>query len=566
MKRRAFITRASLFGIPLLGGRVDEAAASDLASGSNAGSAGAPFPRTPDEMNGGVTPVSLQFPVGNVRRYGATGDGVTDDSASIQAAVNASLTVHFPAGNYLVRRKVDLRSGSSLNGDGAATLKTDGTSYILSAVGRIGSRHSLRSDVKRGDIKISASSTTGSSYKSAGGYFLQSDKLPLGHAVHRSGELGVVSSVNQDEVHVAGSVLADYSVTDKAMAAPVAFVENISIRGLRLSNDNYASNPTRATSALIYLEFVRDFRISECALQKNNSSGIAVFNCVSGVIADNTIGQLHDSGSGILGYGVQIGFSSQNITVSGNTFTECRHAVTTGTGTKASRTPNYGVSRGLAIVGNSISNCSHSGLDTHEDSDGVTISGNTVIACKPVGIHVRSYRSSICGNTITACAGKAIRIAKTAQDSVASGNIISGIRIANSDGDGIVVDSRAVTITGNRISNCDRHGISVEANASKDICITGNSCRNNGQAVAGNGININRRGTISQLTVVGNACTDDQTRKTQRFSFAIEAGTRISRADCLVASNNFSSSLQGGVRNQGIGAPEYANNLGRTTG
>ena len=562
MKRRAFITRASLLSVPLLGGRVSAAGESDLASGNNSDPAGTPFLGTPDELSGGVTPVSQQYPVADVRRYGATGDGVTDDSASIQTAVNASLNVYFPAGNYLVRKKIDLRTGSSLIADGTATLRTDGTSYILSAVGKIGSRRRLRGNVKRGTIRISAASTTGSSYKSAGGYFLQSDKLPLGHAIHRSGELGVVSSVNRDEIIVSGSVLAEYLIADKAMAAPVTFVENISIRGLRLTNDTYTNDPTKVTSALIYLEFVKDFRVSECAIQKNNSAGINAFNSLNGVISNNTIGELRDGRPGILGYGVQIGYSSQNITVSGNTFSECRHAVTTGTGTKASRTPNYGVSRGLAIVGNSISNCTSAGLDTHEDSDGVTISSNTVIACRPVGIHVRSYRSSICGNTITACAGKGIRIAKTAQDTVASGNIISGIRRASSDGDGIVVDSPAVTISGNRISNCDRHGISVEANASEDISITGNSCKNNGQAAAGNGININRRGPISRLTVVGNACTDDQARKTQRFNFAIEAGTSVSQADCLVANNNFSFSAQKPFENRGSGVPATSNNLG----
>jgi len=518
MKRRSFITRASLLSVPFLGSRSAEASE-----------------RSTDGSSGTALPPS------DVRRYGATGDGITDDSASIQAAVNASIEVYFPAGNYLIRKKIDLRTGSSLIGDGAATLRTDGTSFILSAVGKIGRRQALQRDVKRGDVNISIPSAAASSYALAGGYFLQSDKSPLGHAIHKSGELGVVTSVRNNVLLVAGSTLADYLAKDNAMAAPVTFVENISIRGLHLSNDNYKSNPTTRTSALIALEFVKDFRISDCTLKHNNSSGISVFNSIGGVIGHNIIGQLADGPSGILGYGVQIGFSSQNITVSGNSFSECRHAVTTGTGTKASRTPNYGVSRGLAIVGNSVSNCSHAGLDTHEDSDGVTITGNAVTGCKPVGIHVRSYRSSISGNTITACRGKGIRLAKTARDTIVSGNIISGIRIASSDGD-----------AGNRISNCDRHGISVQPNARNDISITGNSCLNNGQATTGDGININRRGNISRLTVIANTCANTESQRTQRSPFAVEPRTVLSQGDCLVSNNNFSASPQSGFQNRDV--------------
>ncbi|NNL50940.1 MAG: right-handed parallel beta-helix repeat-containing protein [Woeseiaceae bacterium] len=513
MRRRSFLSRASLLGLPFF--------ASQSAAASQ--------------------PVEGRAAPSNVRQFGAVGDGLTDDSAAIQAAVNASLHVYFPAGNYLVRKKIDLRSGSSLVGDGTAMLRTDGTSYILSAVGRIGARRPLRKDARHGDKQILAAASTGRQYQGAGGFLLQSEEIPLGHPTHRAGELGVVSSVNRDEVGVSGLVLADYLLADNAMAAPVTFVEGVSIRGLRLSNDNYAKNPSKVTSALIYLEFVKDFRVCDSSLQRNNSAGISAFNCVNGVISQNSIGQLRDGGRGILGYGVQIGFSSQNITVSGNTISECRHAVTTGTGTKSSRTPNHGVSRALTIVGNSISNCTNAGLDTHEDSDGVTITGNSIIACDPVGIHARSYRSSISNNTITSCTRMGIRISKTAKDTVVSGNMISGIRRGPSGGDGISIESQAVTVTGNRISECDRHGIAVMGDASTDISITGNSCSNNGQFSGGDGINIDRRGPISRLTVVGNTCVDLQTRPTQRSHFKIDPRTTLSKSDCLVTNNNFSS-------------------------
>ena len=37
----------------------------------------------------------------SVKDFGAVGDGVTDDTAAIQAAVNAANAIYFPAGTYV---------------------------------------------------------------------------------------------------------------------------------------------------------------------------------------------------------------------------------------------------------------------------------------------------------------------------------------------------------------------------------------------------------------------------------------------------------------------------------
>ncbi len=60
----------------------------------------------------------------NVKDYGATGDGVTDDTAAIEAAITAApagTTVFFPAGVYLVSSPVRLRGGLSYLGEGIGT-------------------------------------------------------------------------------------------------------------------------------------------------------------------------------------------------------------------------------------------------------------------------------------------------------------------------------------------------------------------------------------------------------------------------------------------------------------
>lgn len=70
----------------------------------------------------------------SVKDFGATGNGVTDDTAAIQAAINASavggFAVEFPAGNYLVEGVLTGGDGLVLigNGKGISTLTKGGVS------------------------------------------------------------------------------------------------------------------------------------------------------------------------------------------------------------------------------------------------------------------------------------------------------------------------------------------------------------------------------------------------------------------------------------------------------
>ena len=103
-------------------------------SGGAATAAGLALPRVADAralvnsaVGGFITDPtskpSIAWPVGlDIRDFGAKGDGVTDDTAAIQAAINACRltggTVHFPVGVYLVTASLDvtLASGDPLHG------------------------------------------------------------------------------------------------------------------------------------------------------------------------------------------------------------------------------------------------------------------------------------------------------------------------------------------------------------------------------------------------------------------------------------------------------------------
>jgi len=63
------------------------------------------YPVHADETTAGITPSNKAYPVGNVKRYGAAGDGTTDDTTACQNAIDVAETttakeVFFPVGTY----------------------------------------------------------------------------------------------------------------------------------------------------------------------------------------------------------------------------------------------------------------------------------------------------------------------------------------------------------------------------------------------------------------------------------------------------------------------------------
>jgi len=62
----------------------------------------------------------------NIKDYGAVGDGVTDDTAAIQAAIAANLNVFFPAGTYKITDTLVVRSSCQWRGEaGTLIFKTN---------------------------------------------------------------------------------------------------------------------------------------------------------------------------------------------------------------------------------------------------------------------------------------------------------------------------------------------------------------------------------------------------------------------------------------------------------
>jgi hypothetical protein len=84
------------------------------------------YARTAAEIAASVTPTAYQHPPGDVRRYGVTGDGSTDDTSTLQNAFNSGESVRVPAG-------LSVRTTNTVSFIGSRSLMFEGDSHILYA-------------------------------------------------------------------------------------------------------------------------------------------------------------------------------------------------------------------------------------------------------------------------------------------------------------------------------------------------------------------------------------------------------------------------------------------------
>lgn len=83
------------------------------------GSQSQPFyAQTAAEAAAGVTPTNFAYPPGDVRRYGAVGDGVTDDTTAILNSIASNQVTNLLTGNSVVSSAVSVPAGKGIIGAG----------------------------------------------------------------------------------------------------------------------------------------------------------------------------------------------------------------------------------------------------------------------------------------------------------------------------------------------------------------------------------------------------------------------------------------------------------------
>jgi hypothetical protein len=214
----------------------------------------------------------------DVRVYGATGDGVTDDEDAIQDALDAASAagggvVIVPPGEY-VADELQIPSGVTLEGIGEDSVLVG---CYVTAAGTAGDEIAFIAPAAKGatSISIPATGLTGSWLRLTSCINMQSPDAgidQLGHDETAHGYLAefvLVKTGNAGTADLQGALVWPYSNTPGAdtyasfttsTARVMAFHEGGRLRRLKLRGKNAAKNSN------IRLDFCRDFRIEDCVV------------------------------------------------------------------------------------------------------------------------------------------------------------------------------------------------------------------------------------------------------------------------------------------------------------
>lgn len=278
----------------------------------------------------------------NVRNYGAYGDGVHDDTAAIQAAINSLPStggvVQVPAGTYLIdtTRRINLRSLMLLQLDPGAVLKAKTSSvrraYIINVNGVKDVEIAGGQLVGERETHIYASGTT--------------DEWNHGMAINGSSRVTIrdirISKCTGDGICIGGAstdvVIANVVCTqNRRQGLSITQCTNVRVYDSEFSY-------TQGTKPECGIDIEPDppysasnIRIENCWIHNNKANGIQVYKRTSGVtLKSNTIE--YNTGYGILAigagggsivsnqikhnrlYGIGLRAISHHFSVSGNTF------------------------------------------------------------------------------------------------------------------------------------------------------------------------------------------------------------------------------------------------------
>lgn len=424
----------------------------------------------------------------SVKDFGAVGDGVTNDAAAIQLAVNAATanqTVYFPPGTYAVGSAgiaVTSKTGVTLLGDGAIIKITD-ISLLTTALGAATIRLSgcTRSGVRGLEIDGNSIASSGIGLTGCTECFVD------GVTVYSSGVNGQITS--------AGGGLRN-EFTNNTVYSAIG-----TSRGLWLGNVNATDMET-------------DIYIASNIVRNNPASGIVVSSVGGRVIGNHC---LTNEGSGIVIPGAN-GYSTKNLTVSGNFCVDnLFYGIQSDViySTDADLTANINVTgnvcnsnnRGIGggiyclnsqrwTVSNNVCNDNvYSGIQCDDRARNITVVGNTCNDTRSGGS--RTQQTGIRCNA-QAAANYGVLIA----DNTCSNNTVSGISLA--------------TVTPYTLSSVVISGNICYANSSRGIFVA--------EAAAGE---------MSEFVVANNVCGSNTTHD-----------LRLSLRDVAIGSNRYSTSQE----------------------
>jgi len=406
----------------------------------------------------------------NVRDFGATGDGVTDDTAAIQAALDAANSagggeVYVPTGSYALKAPLRIYSNTRLRADKRATF-IRAASYspmLLPGIGDVDGYEGVQ------NVEVSGGTWDGNGSQFPSGF----SHLMFGHA--RNILIQDVQLVNNYNSHcielnacqnviVRNCIMKGYAGTRIAEAVQIDLAKDSNVFP---PYGNYDNTPCD------------NILISGCVVE-DYSRGIGGHNATAGVFHTN-IRIIGCHFRNLTDQAIR-GYQWKYVSIIGNTFENCRMGIEMrpGSGADASSCGYY------TIKGNVFNR-----MTSENDGYGVWLNGDPDVLITD---------TIVAENVVNDAGNDGIYISYCTRCTIAN-NIIRG-----TDDQGISVFSTTYSnFMGNTVTRAQYHGIVL--NDSDHNVVQGNICYDNQRIGAGaENANIALVAGSDYNNVQGNTC------------------------------------------------------------
>lgn len=501
------------------------------------------YPRTAGEIAAVVTPTNYAYPVCDVRRYGAVGDGSTDDTSAFSNALLAAAQidgeVFVPAKNayYKITSALTVPSGITVRGEGYGSRVVQATADTAAFDLASTTNASLR------NLRISSTATSTSTLYKAVGLTGSTGATVDGcwfdgwanFCVEVSNNTATTTGFRITNNRFSGwsSPTANSAAINSYQDANSGDVSGNVIQG------GAASSSTGAVMGIAFIEAggttgddFRDIVIANNVVQGLREYGIVVYSTggktenvtITGNAVKNIYGSAANTSSGA---GIYL-LRPNAVTVSGNTLANTNVSTAADTLTPGAIAVNAAVGR-VSIIGNTIREPVWDGICIKSGgaSSGVTVTANTIEAPGKVGIRtVAQSNAVIADNTVSTaaatagiaalsvaglvgthdsnvvvkgntcvCAGDAQVAATYVDDLVFSQNVID---CNDTSGDAVQIsDCIRAAISGNVINNAGSSGYALYLNAVTNGRVTGNILECSGHTDSEYGTNGTCTGTLA---------------------------------------------------------------------